>query len=91
MDPCILPVTPGSLSDADRESLRAVGVIVIEHNSPSKLRLLRPTSDIEHGDMLSCAMKALISNPKNYGHVQLQEFGALMARLVIDGDKEPQA
>ena len=58
-DLTILPVKPGTLSDADKAALREGGVITIEHERPEELRLLRPTADLAPGEMLSCAMHAL--------------------------------
>ena len=59
--PRILPVEPGTLSSGDRDALRKAGVVVIEHPAPGTLRLLRPTVEVDGGDMLCAAMQALAS------------------------------
>lgn len=58
-EPTLLPVKPGSLSAEDKAMLREAGVIVIEHESPETLRLLRPWADVDSSQMLMCAMNAL--------------------------------
>ncbi len=58
-EPTLLPVKPGSLSADDKAALRDAGVIVIEHENPQELRLLRPSADVDAGTMFACAMEAL--------------------------------
>lgn len=58
-EPTLLPVRPGSLSAEDKALLREAGVIVIEHESPETLRLLRPWVDVDSSQMLMCALNAL--------------------------------
>lgn len=61
-EPIILPVKPGTLTVKDKAELRKAGVIVIEHDNPAELRLLRPLAELDSSDMLLCAMKALTSD-----------------------------
>jgi hypothetical protein len=58
-EPTLLPVKPGSLSKEDKAALREVGVIVIEHDNPETLRLLKPWAEVDSNQMLMCAMNAL--------------------------------
>lgn len=81
-EPTLLPVTPGSLSADDKATLREAGVIVIEHEHPETLRLLRPAADLDSSELLACAMKALC-DPNN-ASVSVQAsftraFGAAIA------------
>ncbi len=61
-EPCLLPVKPGSLSESDKAALREAGIVVIEHESPSELRLLRPTYELDSSALFLAAMKALNTN-----------------------------
>jgi nucleoside-diphosphate-sugar epimerase len=82
-EPAILPVCPQSLSDRDRAALRRAGVVVIEHENPDELRLLRPSADVDASDMLRCALTALAHGPthRNVGDAR-EQFVRLLAAVV---------
>lgn len=87
-EPLLLPVQPGSLSDYDRDQLRAMGVTVIEHENPSELRLLRPCSELDSSTLLRCAMKALAYVGDNFNQGLQQR--AMFARFVAEAvDSKP--
>lgn len=79
-EPLILPVKPGSISKADKAKLSKAGVIVVEHDNPSELRLLRGHSELDSNDLLSCAMKALTAD--EYGTMQRDTFTRLVAAAI---------
>lgn len=81
IDPTILPVKPGSLNKRDKSALRKAGVIVIEHDDPSSIRLLRPAVEIDSSDLLRCAMRALVSD-SSWGRNQRETFAKLVAESV---------
>lgn len=62
-NPCckvaLLPVKPGTISAEDRTTLRAAGIVVVEHDEPHTLRLLTPTAELGTSDLFACAMHAL--------------------------------
>lgn len=59
-EPGILPVRPGTLNEKDKARLRRAGIVVIEHDNPAELRLLRiGLPEVDAGDMLFCAIEAL--------------------------------
>ncbi len=58
-EPILLPVKTGSISKRDRAALRKGGIIVIEHENPTELKLLRPLVEVESSDLLRLALKAL--------------------------------
>lgn len=55
----LLPVKPGSISAKDKTALAKAGILVVEHEAPETLRLLRPTAELDASDMLGCALRAL--------------------------------
>ena len=81
----LLPVTPGSLTSEDKAILREAGVIVVEHENPSELRLLRPCAELSASDMLMAAMKALVTSDTDYsrGTLQRQSFTKFLADAMI--------
>ncbi len=78
----ILPVKPGTLTKADKAELKKAGVIVVEHENPSELRLITPTTQVSSGDMLYCAMKALRASTGVSAQNQRETFAVLMANLI---------
>jgi hypothetical protein len=77
MEVALLPVKPGSLSAKDKAALAEAGVVVIEHETPETLRLLRPTAELDASDMLECALRALCD-----GNIASTSVQALFARHV---------
>lgn len=62
MNPLILPIKPNSLSKADKAALQKAGVIVIEHENPESIRLLKPNSELSASDLLIAAMRGVMAN-----------------------------
>jgi hypothetical protein len=58
-DPLILVVRPGVLSDKNRRRFESAGLLVIETETPSEVRLLKPCADVDGDVLLACAMKAM--------------------------------
>ncbi len=58
-EPTILPVRPGTLSDADKAALQSAGILVIEHPRPDELRLIKPCLSIGGNEMLMDALEML--------------------------------
>lgn len=78
-EPTLLPVRPGTLTDKDKATLRKASVIVIEHENPNELRLLRPSGDLNGDDLLHCAMRALVVKTGVHGSDQREAFAHLVA------------
>lgn len=55
----ILPAKPGSISEDSKAKLREFGVVVVEHENPSELRLLSPNTEVPAGVIMACAMEAM--------------------------------
>lgn len=82
-EPVILPVRPQTISEKDRAALRRVGVVVIEHENPEELRMLRPSSDVDASDMLRCALEALATGERSrYIGDAREQFVKLLAAVV---------
>lgn len=81
-EPLLLPVKPGSISDSNKEALCQAGVIVVEHENPSELRLLRPSSEVDSSAMLRCAMAALLSEAGTSACSQRERFTVLLGELI---------
>lgn len=81
----LLPVKPGSLTIEDKTILREVGVIVIEHENPHEIRLLRPSAEVAASDLLMCAMKALATSDADYnkGTLQRASFTKFLADTMV--------
>ena len=58
-DPTLLVLKPGAISLEDKEVATRAGIIVIEVDDPSSVRLLKANAEISGSDMLRAAMKAL--------------------------------
>jgi len=78
-DATILPVRPGTLSAKDKRALSAAGVVVVEHENPAEVRLLRPAADLDSSAMLLCAMRAL----SKLEGASAKEQRELFSRLVL--------
>jgi hypothetical protein len=78
-EPILLPVLPGSLSDADKEKLSAAGIVVIEHPDPSSIRLIRPGQEVSGSTLLSHAMSALANGDTNGQRENRELFTRLLA------------
>lgn len=82
-EPVILPVRPQTISAKDKAALRKAGVIVIEHENPEELRLLRPSSDVSSSDMLRCALEALADGSSTrYVRDAREQFVILLSAVV---------
>lgn len=80
----LLPIKPGTMTDADKTILREAGVIVVEHENPSELKLLRPGIEIESSTILVCAMKALAKSGQitDTGVLQRETFTKLLGEAL---------
>jgi hypothetical protein len=58
-EPTLLVVKPGSVSKADKAKLSAAGVIVLEQDDPTSLRLLKPACELTAHDLLLAAMRGV--------------------------------
>lgn len=58
-EPLIMPVKTASISKADKKKLQQVGVVVVECENPSELRLIKPWAELDGSDLLLGALKAL--------------------------------
>lgn len=56
----LLPVKPGTLTEEDKSSLRNAGVVVIEHEDPASLRLLKPACELTSNELLLAAMRGVM-------------------------------
>jgi hypothetical protein len=81
-DPAIMPVKIGTLSAEDKAALREAGVIVIEHENPESIRLVRAIAEVSASDMLKCAMQALIFNDSMGASSQRERFAYLLAKVI---------
>ena len=66
-EPIILPVRPGSITSRAKSDLRKAGVIVVEHENPSELKLIRPSSEVDSPTLLKSALLALCKESEKYG------------------------
>jgi hypothetical protein len=78
-EPLLLPVRPGTLSAKDKKALSNAGVIVIEHERPQELRLIKPHAELDSGDLFVAAMKALTSEGGTSAASQRETFTKLVA------------
>lgn len=83
-----MPVRPGTISESDKISLREAGVIVIEHEDPASIRIIRPGADIEAGEMLCAAMKALKSQKGTTADKQREIFSLAVADIIIGKNEQ---
>lgn len=84
LNPAILPVRPGSISETDKLALSTIGIVVIEHEEPHTLRILRPQVDISSSDMLACAMQALCYSTGSSAVDQRDKFTKLLSTAIIN-------
>lgn len=82
-EPLLLPVKPDTLNAKDKAALRNAGVIVIEHDNPSELRLLRPSAELDSSDLLRCAMQGLMNKDGMYGAGQREAFAKAVHAAVM--------
>ena len=77
----ILVVKPGTLTVADRKALRTIGVVVVQAEDTSSVKLIDPAGPDLHGnDMLYAAMSALCGD--GYRTDAREEFFAHAAKLM---------
>ena len=46
-EPAILPVKPGTINAKDKAALSKAGVIVVEHDDPGGLRLIKVNAELD--------------------------------------------
>lgn len=83
-EPMILPVRPGTLDAYDKGELRKIGVVVIEHENPEELRLLKPMMEVSGSALLAAALKALMIPGGNYVNTAQQQFAKEVAAKVLE-------
>lgn len=72
-EPAILFVKPKAISQSDKKSLRAAGVLVIEIDDPANAKFTRAGSEIDSTEMLSLAARAI-----RQSDYTTQAFGKLL-------------
>jgi len=84
MEKVMMPVKPGTVSEKDKIKLAKIGIVVIEHENPSELRLIRPSSELDNSDMLFCALKALTFKPQygSDGDKQREQLAILLTQQI---------
>jgi len=82
-EPMIMPVRPGTLDAYDKRELRKIGVVVIEHENPEELRLLKPMAEVSGGAMLVAAVRALTQPGGNYVTSAQTQFAREVAAAVL--------
>lgn len=58
-EPSVLFVKPQSISADDKASLASAGIIVVEIDDPSSVKLVRAHSEISGSDMMMAALRAV--------------------------------
>jgi hypothetical protein len=89
-EPLILPVRTGTLKRKSILELKQAGVIVVEHPNPTELKLLRPTSEVDGGQLLKIAIQALCKKGEygNKGELQRETFAVLLNEYLNPDTKE---
>ena len=62
----ILVTKHGILSKADKAKLRRSGVVTVEADDPSQVKLIQPNVELSAGDMAWAAMAAIVSNGSDF-------------------------
>jgi len=73
MTPPIFIAKRGALTSNDKRALRAAGYVVATVESMGDVRLLRPESDLDGGDILGSALKALAHGDKHTSAIDLRD------------------
>lgn len=55
----VMPVLPGTITELDKAKLAEIGVIVIEHECPESIRMIRPEAEISGSGLLFAALSAI--------------------------------
>lgn len=58
-EPTIMFVKPSAISADDKATLQGAGVIVIEIDDPQSAKLVRAGTELDVGELLNCAAKAI--------------------------------
>lgn len=61
-DPSILFVKPKAISNADKKSLTAAGIVVVEVEDPQAVKFVRAATEISHSALLVAAMDAMLKS-----------------------------
>lgn len=90
----IMPVRPGTVSEADRASLRDAGIVVFEHENPAEVLLIAPALHFNPGPVAAAALAALAISPcKESGRqantidVARSEFIARLAEIAAEASR----
>lgn len=77
VDPPILFIKPGAISDDDKAELKSRGVIVIEVDDPAAVKLIRATPELPSSELLALAGKAI-----GVSEFSEKAFGAAVANAL---------
>ncbi len=58
-DPAVLFVRPQSIATDDKAALVSAGIIVVEVEDPSSVKLIKAHAEVSGSDMMMAAMKAI--------------------------------
>ena len=89
----ILVTKPGALTAADRKILRRSGVVCIEADHPSEVRLIGAEGPpMDGNDLAFAALKALADEPGgNYVSSARDRFARIMSDILSDRRAEASA
>ena len=86
----ILVTKPDTLNQRDKAALRRAGVVVIEADNPSDVKLIQANgAELSGGDMLYAAISA-IAKDQYTGNVA-QTFPKIMAQMMKDAREKAQS
>lgn len=87
-EPTVLFVKPQAISAKDKKALATAGVIVVEIDDPTAVKLVRPQAtppELEHGDLLFAAMTTISKS----GDATKALFASTVAAAVIVRHEPP--
>lgn len=62
----IMPVRPGSMSEADKARLSEIGIVVFDHDNPAEVQLIAPfAGNFPAGPVIDAALQCLALFPAN--------------------------
>ncbi len=82
-DPAILFVKPGAVKDIDKRRLSQAGVIVVEVEDPSSIKLVRAGYELPATALMAAAAKAIKESSATYGLSADTAFGRAVSAAMI--------
>lgn len=82
-EPTLLFVKPGALSQDAKDAIKEIGVTAIEIDSPLEVKFVRAGQELSGSAMLTCAMKAILSQKTGYSSNVTEEFGHAIAEAIL--------